>query len=71
MNVQTKKGSLIEASFNTVIAMIINVLATPYINNICGINMSEEQIFGSTLLFTIISVIRGYIVRRYFNSKKI
>jgi hypothetical protein len=71
MSVQTKKGSLIEASFNTVVAMIINILVTPYINMVCGINMSEQQIFGSTILFTIISVIRGYIVRRYFNSKKI
>lgn len=67
---QSRKLSLIEAAFNTGVAMIINLLATPIINNVCGVEMSNSQVLGSTLLFTGISIIRGYIIRRYFNSKK-
>jgi hypothetical protein len=64
---QTKKDSLIETSCNTLIGMVGSWLLT----------MACLQFFttavaiatSTTILCTVWSVVRGYSVRRYFNSK--
>lgn len=65
---QTKKGSLTEAIINTCIGFIVTLLASPLIYWMCGVKMSGLQMGYATLLFTILSIARGYIVRRYFNK---
>jgi uncharacterized protein YacL len=65
---QTKLESLVEALVNTVIGFFITMSVYPFINWICGIEMTISQASLSTLLFTVISIIRGYIVRRFFNN---
>ncbi len=65
---QTKLESLIEAVVNTCIGFFITMSVYPFINWICGIEMTLTQASLSTLLFTIISIIRGYVIRRFFNN---
>lgn len=65
---QTKIESLIEAFVNTIIGFIITMLTLPIVNYLCGVKMSSYQMTISTLLFTLISVGRGYFIRRFFNN---
>ncbi len=67
---QTKKGSLIEATTNTMIGFLISMITAPIVNFICGIEANTLQVTGSVTLFTLISIARGYIVRRWFNRKE-
>lgn len=65
---QTKKGSLIEAVVNTLIGFTITLLFSPLIYWICGVNMKASQMGLVTALFTLLSILRGYVVRRFFNK---
>jgi predicted Na+-dependent transporter len=65
---QSKLESLVEAIVNTVVGFFVTMSAYPLINWICGIEMSLSQASLSMLLFTVLSVIRGYVIRRFFNN---
>ncbi len=65
---QNKLESLIEACVNTVIGFAITMFFLPIVNYICGIHMTGSQMGISTFIFTIISVARGYFIRRFFNN---
>lgn len=65
---QTKTLSLIEAVVNTAIGFIITMVVSPFVNWICDIKMSIGQASLSTLIFTIISILRGYLIRRFFDG---
>ena len=66
---QTKKQSLIESITNVIIGYIVAVISNIAILPLFGVNLT----FGDSLLigvwFTVISLIRGYCVRRYFNKR--
>lgn len=68
---QTKKNSFIEAVVNTFTGFLINLAFTPLFYWVCGINTNVAQISAVTLLFTLLSVARSYIIRRFFNKKQI
>ena len=68
---QTKKSSFIEALVNTFIGLLITMIFSPIIYWICDVIISYPQMTLATILFTIISIIRNYIIRRLFNKKKI
>lgn len=65
---QSKIESFIEAVVNTVVGFLITIFFLPIVNYICGISMSGGQMALSTFIFTIISVARGYFIRRFFNN---
>lgn len=65
---QSKKGSFVEACVNTVIGFILTLLLSHPIYWICEVKISHSQVMGATLLFTIISILRGYIIRRFFEN---
>lgn len=65
---QTKLESLFEATLNIIIGFFISLAAQPCINYICDVNMSGKQQIGSILLFSIVSIIRSYFIRRCFNG---
>jgi len=65
---QSRIESLIEAVVNTIIGLAITMFFLPIVNRICGIQMSVGQMTLSTFIFTIISVARGFVVRRFFNN---
>jgi uncharacterized membrane protein len=66
---QSKKSSFIEAVFNTAIGLITTLIVSPLIYWILGVQISYNQMSGATVLFTIISIARNFIIRRFFNKK--
>lgn len=66
---QTKLGSLIEALINTCIGFIINYSANLLIFPLFGFHISLTGNFIMGMIYTVISVVRSYIVRRFFNAR--
>ncbi len=66
---QNKKLSLIESATNTVIGMLISFLVQVIIYPILSIPVTINQNIIITFVFTLVSITRGYIIRRYFNKK--
>jgi hypothetical protein len=66
MKKDSKKASLIEAITNTTIGVTINFFINVFILKALGIHESYIFYFEITLIFTIISIIRTYIIRRFF-----
>lgn len=64
---QTKICSIVEIFFNTMIGFVISLLAQLYIFPMYNIQINRHEDFQIALIFTIISVIRGYFMRRIFN----
>ena len=68
---QTRLQSLIETSTNVVIGYLVAVLSQLIIFPAFGIRTTITDNLLIAGYFTIISVIRGYMVRRWFNRKRI
>jgi hypothetical protein len=68
MKQQTKLESFIEAIVNTLIGFIITFISSYPIYKLCGVEVIGGQMLSVTLIFTAISVLRGYIIRRFFNN---
>jgi hypothetical protein len=66
---QTRLGSFIEAWVNVAIGFTINWTANMLILPIFGFNVTGGQAFGIGVFFTVISVARSYIIRRWFNAR--
>ena len=64
---QTKKNSLLEAFSNTVIAFFISMAVAYFVYPIYFPEIKFSQTFELTLIFTVLSILRGYIIRRFFN----
>ena len=67
---QSKLSSVIEVITNSVIGIITALLTQSAIYPLFGIYITTSSNVLITLIFTSISILRGYIVRRWFNSKK-
>jgi uncharacterized membrane protein len=67
---QTKKKSFIESLVNTFIGFIVTLIFSPLIYWVCDIKISLPKMNIVALLFTILSVIRNYVIRRWFNKIK-
>lgn len=66
---QSKLESLIEAIANTLIGFAISFLAWPIAAWIFNMPYNPGQHFGIVIFFTVLSVVRGYAVRRWFNYR--
>ena len=66
---QTKLGSLIEAFVNIAIGFGINFAANLIVLPRFGFNVHPSEAFGIGLVFTVISIARSYIIRRWFNAR--
>lgn len=67
---QSKKQSLIESLTSTTIGIIIGVVLNLTILPIFGYPVSLSDSLWISVIFTVISIIRSYIIRRWFNSKE-
>lgn len=65
---QSKKMSLAETAVSTVIGYIIAITSQYVIFPVFGIYVPLEAHLIMGLFFTVVSVIRGYFVRRLFNK---
>ena len=65
---QTRLGSFVEASANIAVGFAINFIANLLIWPIFGLHMGARTAFLGGIIFTIISLVRSYVLRRYFNG---
>jgi hypothetical protein len=65
---QSKWSSFWEANINTLVGFIITLLASPFIYRLVGIQYTFSQLWEVTLLFTALSILRGFVIRRFFNQ---
>lgn len=65
---QTRLQSLIEALVNVAIGMVISVLLSLVVYPDFGHAFTLAQNIGITVIFTVASILRSYVVRRWFNA---
>lgn len=63
---QTRLGSFIEQAAQITIAYIVALLSQPIVFPLFDISLSMLDNLGIAACFTLISLVRGYIVRRVF-----
>tara|TARA_R110002126_G_scaffold78629_1_gene195640 strand:+ start:18266 stop:18475 length:210 start_codon:yes stop_codon:yes gene_type:complete len=66
---QSKKQSFVESLTNTDVGFVISLGSTFVIFPLVGFDSSFSKNIIVTLFFTVVSILRGYIIRRYFNKK--
>lgn len=66
---QTKLGSFYEACINVAIGFGINFAANLVILPLFGFNITLADNFYIGLLYTVVSVARSYVVRRWFDGR--
>lgn len=65
---QTRLSSLIEALIGTAIGFLVSLLLTAWLLPKYGHAVSWSDNFQITSVFTIASVLRAYLLRRFFNN---
>jgi branched-subunit amino acid transport protein len=69
MGTQTKLNSALESLSNTTIGLLTTLIFSPLIYNMVGMTYTYNQLGLVTVLFTALSIVRSYIIRRFFNKK--
>lgn len=67
---QTKKQSLIETLTSVFAGWLIGVILNLTVLPLFDYNITIVDSLLVSLIFTVISVVRGYLIRRFFNSKE-
>lgn len=67
---QTHLGSFVEAWANIAVGFTINWCANMLILPLFGFNIRPVAAFNMGLIFTVISLVRSYALRRLFNGIK-
>lgn len=65
---QSRLSSLIEALLNVAIGLSINFAANMLIFPLFGWQISASQNLALGAIYTVISVARSYVIRRWFNA---
>lgn len=68
---QTKRQSLIETVVSTLIGLAVSFLTQIIVFPMYNLEVNINQNLQITAIFTIVSILRGYCVRRLFNKKKL
>jgi hypothetical protein len=66
---QSKLHSVIEAASNTLIGYAINLVVQIIVYPFYGATFTLMQNMQIGLIFLVVSLLRGYVIRRYFNKK--
>lgn len=66
---QTKKQSIIEICTSTAVGFAVSLTATFFVMPLFGFTSTPVKNLGITIFYTVISIIRGYVIRRWFNKK--
>lgn len=65
---QTKLGSIAESAANIVVGFAINFTANLIVFPLFGYHITAGQAFWVGVIFTMISLMRSYVLRRWFNG---
>lgn len=66
MSAQTRLTSLVEVAINTAIGFAVSALAWPLVAWWMGYPYSLSHTLSVTTFYTVLSVARSYVVRRFF-----
>lgn len=66
---QTKLGSFIEAMFNVLIGYVINIGVQLVVYPQFGADFSLVDNLNLGLIFTVTSLFRQFVIRRWFNAR--
>lgn len=66
---QSPMSSIIEAWTNLCIGFAVNFVANLFILPLIGAQFSALQNFWLGCIYTAISIVRQYVIRRYFNAR--
>lgn len=66
---QTKKHSIIESITQTLIGLLTSIIVQVVLYPLLDIPVTFKQNLIITAVFFVVSIFRGYIIRRYFNTK--
>ncbi|MEJ6479727.1 MAG: hypothetical protein QNL92_13730 [Octadecabacter sp.] len=64
---QSRRGSLIEAATNTVVGYALAVTTQFAVFPVFGLRVGVLENLGLGLVFTVVLLARGYMLRRLFN----
>ena len=67
---QSKRESMIETITSVFVGWLIGVILNMTILPLFDYNITVVDSLWVSLIFTVISVVRGYVIRRAFNSKE-
>ena len=70
MQHQTKLASFVEACTNTLVGLALAFLINAFLMAATGVHATAAQNAIIVLGHTVVSVIRGYVVRRVFNAER-
>lgn len=65
---QTRLMSMVETITNVAIGLVVSFLSQVVIFKYYDIHISLAQNLELTLYFTVVSILRSYALRRFFNS---
>jgi len=71
MSAQTKRASLAEAVTNTAIGFGLSMGANALLLPTVGCHVSTVQSAYLVVCFTALSIVRGYLLRRYFEWRRV
>jgi len=64
---QTKLQSLLETIFSTLVGMVVALITQVLVFPLFGFTPKISENIAIALIFTVVSVLRGFLVRRLFN----
>lgn len=64
---QSRTGSAVESATSTAVGFMLSWTLTPPILWLFGYQVGAAKAFGITVVYTALSLVRGYVVRRAFN----
>ena len=67
---QSKRQSFIETLTSVFVGWLIGVILNMLVLPLFDYNITVIDSLWVSLIFTVVSVIRGYVIRRFFNSKE-
>lgn len=65
---QTKRMSMLETATSTAIGLVVSLISNCVVFHFLHIAITAKENIGMTAFFTLVSIVRGYFVRRLFNK---
>jgi putative flippase GtrA len=66
---QSKLGSLIESFVHTAFGFVLSILLSLIVSPMFGHSFTLLENIGITAIFTVVAIVRGYVIRRWFNDR--
>lgn len=67
---QSRFMSFVEANANLIVGLAVSYVANATVLPMFGLHISAAQNVGITAIYTIISLVRSYTLRRWFESRR-